>query len=350
MKHRSFRDRDFLSTKEGFIFCVVGPYHPIDRIVSYLKYLPNPKGKWRKGQEKFKRVMLTYTIPSLTTTFDLLKNAYPQYLFFSKAYNITMTAVPQGYLVKHFRPEDKMVELIEKSRLDPLQKKVVHLVSILFELSNVPAENFGVTGSILLDMHNPTFSDIDITIYGVESSYAVKNALTIAYSTKESPITRFEGEKLKKWYMNRTQNRPISLADAKRIYERKWNIGLLDKTPFSVHPVKLEEELTERYGDKTFHPCETVTLQAVVADSIDTIFLPAVYRVRDVKIENDIDANIKEVVSYEGLFDSLAGKGEIIKAKGKLEHVVDNQEGTEYDRVLIGSIRGKGTEYIKPIV
>jgi len=349
LKERGFRDRDFISTKEDLLFCVVGPYHPADRVISYLKYLPDLEGKWRNGKDRFKRIMRAYTIPSLLDTFDFLKVSYPKYLFFSSVYNITMTAVPREYITKHFRPEEKLTRLFRKSRLDSLQRKVVRLVSLLSELSGISVDNFGVTGSILLGIHNPVFSDMDVTIYGVESSYAVKGALTEVFSTGNFGVGRFEEEKLRNWYINKTRNHPISLAEAERIYKRKWNIGVFEGTLFSVHPIKLEQELTEEYGDKTYHPARVVTIQAVVADSEDSIFLPASYRVREVNVKEDVEANIEEVVSYEGLYDSLAEKGEEIEAKGKLEHVIDNRIGREYDRVLVGSPEGKGREYIKPL-
>jgi len=349
LKERGFRDRDFLSTKEDFLFCVVGPYHPADRVISYIKYLPSEEGKWRKGKDKFKRLMQAYTIPSLLDTFKLLKNTYPQYLFYSSIYNITMTAVPQEYIVKHFKPEKKLAELFKKPQLDPLQRKVVRFVSLLSELSAIPTDDFGVTGSILLDIHNPAFSDMDITVYGVKNSYTLKNALTGAYSTKNFDVRHFDEEKLKKWYANKTQNHPLSLAEAEQIYERKWNIGTFNNTLFSIHPIKRENELKEKYGDKTYHPHRIVTVRAVVADSKDSIFLPALYKVKDVEVEERMEARIEEVVSYEGLYDSLAEKGETIEVRGKLEHVIDNRTGRKYDRVLVGSPEGKGREYIKPL-
>ena len=42
-------------------------------------------------------------------------------------------------------------------------------------------------------------------------------------------------------------------------------------------------------------------------------------------------------------------KNEKILAKGKLEHVVDSESKKEIFRIVIGSIEGKGNEYIKLI-
>lgn len=347
---RGSRDRDFLSTREGFLFCVVGPYHPDDRVISYLKYLPDSEGKWRKGKKQFKRVMQAYTIPSLLGTFNLLRSAYPQYLFFSSVYNITMTAVPKEWVVKHFKPEERLAELFKKPRLDLLQRKVVRLVSLLSDLSIVPIGDFGVTGSILLDIHNPAFSDMDVTVYGLENSSAVKKALAEACLTQNSGVKRFGRERLREWYLAKTRNHPISFDEAERMYKRKWNVGVFDGTLFSVHPVKLEKELTEKYGNKTYHPAGIVTLRAIVVDNGDSIFLPAVYKVKEAEIEGRAEADVEEVVSYEGLYDSLAEKDETIGVRGKLEHVVDHRTGKEYDRVVVGSPEGEGREYIKPLV
>lgn len=347
MNRRGFRDRDFLSTEEGFFFCVVGPYHPSNRVISYVKYLPDPEGKWRKDTQRFKRVLRTYSIPSLLETFDLLKASYPQYLFYSPVYNITMTAVPKESIARHFRPEQKLAELSRRSRLDALQKRVTRFASLLSEAANVPMADFGVTGSVLLDIHNPSFSDMDITVYGIESSYATKDALARMLSAESAGVKRFDGQRLRQWYVSKTRNHPINREEAKAVWRRKWNVGLFEGTAFSVHPVKVEREILETYGDKAYHPLGSITLRAVVTDSSDSIFLPAVYKVREAQTDRPLSAEIGEVVSYEGLYDSLADRDEVIEVKGKLERVDDTRAGDEGYRVVVGSPEGKGTEYIK---
>lgn len=292
--------------------------------------------------------MHTYTVPNLLETLNLLKNTHPQYLFYSSVYNITMSAVPPRYLVTHFKPEKKLAELLEAPRLDSLQEKAVRLVSLLSELADIPIGCFGVTGSILLDIHDPSFSDMDIVVYGMERSHALKNAL--ADSTFGTLRMRpYSGDRLRQWCLQKARNHPINVDDAERIYGRKWNIGTFDGTFFSLHPVKLEEELTEMYGDKIYEPDRIISLTAVVEDCEDSIFLPSVYRVGSVEVEGVPEASIREVVSYEGIYDSVADEGEMIVVKGKLEHVYDKRTCDNYDRVLVGSPEGKGGEYIKPV-
>ena len=345
---RGFRDRDFLQTREKFFFCVVSPFHPSDRVISYLKYVPAKLGIWGSGEERFKRVMRAYTIPNLLETFNILERSYPHYLFYSSVYNIKMTAVPREYIVKHFKPEEKLAQLFQTSSLDSLQGKMLRLVSFLAEASDVSLNSFGVTGSLLLGIHSPSFSDIDITVYGLKNSLAVKNALTEAYSSS-SMVQRFKEKTLKTWLDIKAKNYPLTSSEALQIYKRKWNIGSFENTRFSIHPVKLEHELVEQYGDKTYYPLGAVTIRAVVCENTDYLFLPAVYRVRDVKVvDGPSVTDIEEVISYESLYDSLAEVGETIIASGKLERVLDKKTGKEYHRVLAGSPEGKGGEYIKP--
>ena len=292
--------------------------------------------------------MRAYTVPNLLETLNLLKNTQPQYLFYSSVYNITMSAVPLQYLIAHFKPEKKLTALFKAAHLDSLQQKLVHLVSSLTDLADIPADCFGVTGSILLDIHNLSLSDIDIVVYGTEASYTLKNALKdSAFDVPQ--MKPFKGNRLRQWCLKKARNHHISVAEAERIYNRKWNIGTFDHTYFSLHPVKLEDELTEEYGDKTYNPDRIVSLTATVKDCKDSIFLPSVYKVESVEVEGASDHDIKEVVSYEGLYDSLAEEGETIAVRGKLEHVYDKRTGENYDRVIIGSPEGKGHEYIKPM-
>jgi len=347
---RRFRDRDFLQTKEEFFFCVVGPLHPSDRVISYLKYVPSKLGVWGKGEKRFRRVMRSYTIPNLLETFSFLERNYPHYLFHSSFYNITLTAVPQKHIATHFKPEEKLAQLQETSRLDPLQKKLTRFTSFLAEISNVHHDFFGVTGSILLDIHQPEFSDMDITVYGLKNSLAVKNALVENHALSDFPIKRLEGKALKAWCVRKARRYPLTPDEALKIYERKWNLGIFENTLFSIHPVKLEQKVAEEYGEKTYYPVGHATIRAVVYDSTNYLFLPSVCRIGEAKIvEGPRVTDIVEVASYESLYDSLVEVGESIEVRGKLERVVDKKTSREYHRILVGSPEGKGMEYIKLI-
>ena len=89
---RGFRDRDFIQTREGFFFCVVGSVHPRERVISYIKYVPSESGVWGNNENRFNRILQKYTIANLLQTFNYLEANYPHYLFHSPVDNITITA------------------------------------------------------------------------------------------------------------------------------------------------------------------------------------------------------------------------------------------------------------------
>ncbi|MEM2102318.1 MAG: nucleotidyltransferase domain-containing protein [Candidatus Bathyarchaeia archaeon] len=311
--------------------------------------MPAKTGKWQDERAAYERVMRDYTIPSLLETFRLLRAKYPQYVFHSDVFSIDMTAVPLNLVKQHFRPEHKLDALLKTTRRDPLQEKLVKLVNFLSEKSGIPTSSFGVTGSILLGIHNPKFSDIDLTIYGQRNSQKLKETINALVANFASPLKRLQGALLEDWCRKKTQRYPLTLKDAKRIIERKWNIGVFEGTLFSVHPAKVESEMAEKYGDKSYRPEGEVTIEATVINDGESMFLPCVYKVNNVKIieGKQTSTEIEEVVSYESLYDSLAETGEKILVKGKLEHVTDYRKGRKYYRVLVGSPEGKGEEYVK---
>lgn len=241
-----------------------------------------------------------------------------------------------------------MAQLLKGSSLDSLQKKLNRFASFLSENSNVKSDFFGVTGSILIDIHQPEFSDIDITVYGLRNSLNVKDALLKAYSSSNSAVERLKGSSLKEWCYKKAERYPLQPDEALKIYERKWNVGFFEDKPFSIHPVKLEQELAEEFGDKAYFPLGSATIRAVVWENSNCLFLPAVYRVKEVAVvEGSTSTDIQEVVSYESLYDNLAQVGESILVRGKLERVVDRATGQEHHRILVGSPEGRGMEYIK---
>jgi len=344
---RCFRDRDFLQTNEDFFFCVVGPLHPPERVISYIKYVPSEFGVWGRDEKKFSRILQKYTIPNLLETFNYLEINYPHYLFHSPVDNITITAVPHQNIKEHFKPEEKLSQLRQASQLDSLQEKLVRFTRFLEETSGVPDGSFGVTGSLLLDIHQPTFSDLDVTVYGVKDSWVLHKALS-ENRNSEMPMKRLEGKAVKDWCIKKAKQYPLSPAEASKIYERKWNLGVFEHRWVSIHPVKLESEVTEEYGEATYNPCGQVTIQAIVRDNTDCLFLPSVYKIEDVKVMDGPQlGEVTEVLSYESLYDSIAENGEIIQARGKLEQVSEKGTSRKHYRVLVGSPEGKGNEYIK---
>jgi predicted nucleotidyltransferase len=140
---------------------------------------------------------------------------------------------------------------------------------------------------------------------------------------------------------------PISMKMARKIYERKWNIGVYRGTDFSIHTIKNDEEIVEKYGNRVFTPEGIVKVRAVVSDIAESSFLPATYGVKQAFVEGKMVADLHEVTTYESLYEGIAEVGEEILVRGKLEDVEDKRKHENYHRVLVGSLEGAGADYLR---
>jgi len=299
--------------------------------------------------QKLRRVLPYYSAQAVLNTFQFLEKDYPKYLFHDKHTDMIFSAVPISSIKKYFSTQQELKNILESSELDPLQEKLKSLILTLSELSSLSTSAFGVTGSILLNIHSPKFSDLDITIHGYENSLKLKQMMENLFEKGHPDITLLKKQTAERWQKDKSRRFGLSTADVKLLFKRKWNMGLFRNTRFSIHPIRNVNEIDEKFGDKSFIGRGRIEIQAKVIAS-QALFLPSKYKVSDVKIirGEEVD-NILEIVSYEGLFDAAVEKGESIKAKGQLELVKDNKVGTEYYQVVIGSNKGGSEEYIAKI-
>jgi len=333
---RSFRDRDYLETAEGFYFAVVGNVHPDDRVFAYLKYVPSECGVWRSGTKRYDRVMRRYTMQDLARTFRHLELHHPEYMFNSDVFNLRFSAVPHTSIESHLLPEKKLQQLLQSNQNDALEVKTIRLAEELSKQGNVPIESFGVTGSVLMSTHQQ-FSDIDLLVYGRNQSLRVKGALLRLFKDN-GDIQRLRGTVLEEFIRERISLNNLNRHEAMKLYQRKWNRGEAYGTGFSVHPVKIESEVSERYGSQRYRSVGLTEVMATVRDTNDSMFMPAKYAVDNVKwLRGKQTKNVKEIVSYEGLYADIAREGETIRVRGKLEEVTVVGTGQTYQIILIGS-------------
>lgn len=338
-------DRDFVETKEGLLFCVVGCVHPRERAVAYLKYVPSADGKWGKKEHRYTRTMPHYTIASLSDNLNLLAKHYPQYLFHSRIWNIRMSAVPKKCIEKHYIPEKKLEQLFELKELDALQKKMLQLVCFFSEMASLPTDCFGITGSLLTDIHQTQFSDIDLIVYGCLNGWKIKAFLQTI--KKDGTLTKSH-RLVNEWNRWLTKY-PLSLNEIKEIYSRRWNFGIFKDTSYSIHVVKTRGEVTEKYGNKIFLPIKMVEGKAKITDISNSLFLPCTYGVEFLKNMGNT-VNITTIVSYNSFYGGIFNVGEHVLVRGKLEKVINRLSVNVSHRILIGSLESQGHEYIKPLL
>jgi predicted nucleotidyltransferase len=346
---RGFLDRDFITTPEDFLFCVIGGIHPTQRVISYLKYRPQPQGLWGR-KTRYLRTMKNYTVPSLQETLQLINAQYPQYLYYSRVLNTEISAIPIKHIQRHYKPEVKLVELFHREPRDSLQSSVIDLVSTLSQQTAIPPECFGITGSILTDIHQPSFSDIDLTVYGLNNGWKIRHYLQDTFQDNSSLFTRHRAKARQQVLARWSQRYPLTVTEAEQIYIRRWNYGFFHNTAFSIHPIQPRKEIEHQYADQQFHSMQMIEGSAKIVDVEKSLFLPAIYEITDF---NDADRSNKivvhQIVSFNGLYNGIFEEGETVYVRGKLEKAEDKHRQQKYYRILVGSLLAKGQDYIKPV-
>jgi len=343
---RLFRDRDYVETVEGLFFTVVGNVHPPGYVIAYLKYVPSPDGKWGR-ERRFRRALPYYTVPMLLDTISYLKQSYPHYVVFFEELGVEMSAVPLSNVLKHHRPEERLREMREGPR-DELEDAAVELAEVIASEACIPIDDLGVTGSILIKIHQP-FSDIDLIVYGRESALKAKEALRELYKDPKKGVQGLPRQRFEDLLERRQRLFCLSKSDAEVVCARKWNRGLFKGREFSIHPVKKEDEVREFFGEFSYKPLGLATIRGVVADASESLFMPSKWLVEDVEFMSGVSVEgLREVCSYEGLYMGVVDSGERFEARGKVEAVYRRGELSHY-RLLIGSPEARGLDYVKPL-
>ena len=325
-------------------FCVTGYLHPPDRYTAYLKYSPAPVGKWKSGEISYRRELDYYHVSKIADTIAYLERDYPQYVHYCPVRGIKFSMVPHRYVGEYYLPEQRLQEILEAPR-DALEEEMCAFASDIATTTGIETSDLGITGSILLGMHNPQFSDIDLLVYGMENVLKVRTALKTGGLDRIRPV---DERTLEKWCASVAKRFPLSPGQARYLAGRRWNYGFFKDRYFSIHPTRKDDEIKENYGDRVYRGEKVARIRAIVTDASESLFMPATYRIDEVElieVEPGMPraAPIREVISYEGLYRDVVDDGEEIEARGKLESV--NQR---YYRLVVGTTMLGGKGYIKP--
>ncbi|MEK6978567.1 MAG: hypothetical protein AABX40_09285 [Candidatus Hydrothermarchaeota archaeon] len=318
--------RDFLESREHLIFAVTSYYHPADRCLAFLRYYPAPQGERRRGGERFAKVAST------EASFSVLQS-YPWYLFPSEVTGSLLQAVPMERIGRVYHPADMLAEIYEGPK-DPLEERALELSEFL---SGIPREKKGVTGSLLVGLHDPRASDIDFVVYGLKEHARAREALR--KGLEEGALRPPSREDWYRAYKKRFPRVETLTFEEFLWYEgRKYHKGIVGGAIFDILLVREPWEIEGRYSERRFKRGEETKLRCLVTDASLAFDSPAVYKV---------EGEVEEVVSFTHTYAGQALEGEEIEVSGRLEEV--QEAGKSYMRVVVGTTREAEGEYIKVI-
>jgi predicted nucleotidyltransferase len=338
MKFPEGIEGDYLETKkDALIFDIKGLRHPKDRKISFIRFFPHKNGDRVRDDIKYKKIY------DLEDRYDFLKDKYPQFLFFSKRYDIELQGVSLDEIKKIYTPRDHLKKLKSGKNLKNISDDLsVKLCDIFINEGNLKQENIGITGSSMVNL-SKNDSDIDIVIYGTEVSKEFQETIKNIFNSKSNEVRKYNIDELKEHYYFRAGGSGISFEDFVKSEKHKLHQGKFNNIDFFIRYIKNPNDWKGTYYDYQYKNLGRIKLLARILDAQDSIFTPCSYKIKVSKIlnsnSNDFEigkGKISEINSYRGRFCEQAKKNDKIFVEGKLERV-KFKDSEIYYRILLGN-------------
>ncbi|MGQ9461335.1 MAG: nucleotidyltransferase domain-containing protein [Candidatus Bathyarchaeaceae archaeon] len=331
------RDGEALVTKDGFVFYVFGYEHPKSQVFSFLKYIPSQlkpsfpirflQQKWKLGNVELARPEKLYTAQNYQKFLETFRSRFPQYVYFCPHRGKDVISVPLELVEKVYAPRGCLQMLFEGKRKDGLQKLALELTSLLSAESGVPLEDFGIHGSLALNMHTKK-SDIDLVVYGAKN-----------FRSLEEAVDKLVGEGTLKYIFT------------KRLDTARKHRGRYKDKRFVYNAVRKIEEIKSKYGDYKYFPLKPVTFSCEIVDDTEAMFRPAIYQIANYQPLDSAsrlgeDEAPMRVMSMIGYYRNVARHGQKVKVSGMLERVENVETDEIHHQVVVGS-GNREDEYIR---
>lgn len=325
MKVRA-REGDFIETWDELIFDVKGLVHPPGRVVAYLRYVPDGRGRRERAGIKYRKVY------SLYDRAKLLAKQWPHYVWKDPFFDREVQAVPIDKIKEHYLPAERLAHLRSAAGLSEQERLAVDFAETLAKEAQVPASKIGLSGSILVGLHTAK-SDIDLILYGSNISRKCHSKLRALLETCSQGFCPHARKDLRKLYAQRGLRAALPFEIFAKHERLKVLQGKFRGTDYFIRCVKEWDEWSEDYGDRKYSPVGRATVRATISDDCESIFTPCIYYLADVRPTGKQPAPT-EIVSFRGRFCEQAHTGQKVLARGILEKVTDEHGVTH--RLVVG--------------
>jgi len=266
-----------------------------------------------------------------------IREMCPQYRAYDPVFQTTMQSVPRSMVRRIYHPCMYLRRLMQGSKKSALEEDFVAFLSILQKKAGVPLSALGITGSVLIGLHNER-SDIDVAVYGERNCRSVHQALrSLLDEGGEQDLGRLDAGGIEALYDQRAVDTKMDFREFADLESRKANQGRFRERTWFVRFIKEPRETEDRYGDRGYKTLGRARIHALVADDAEAIFTPCRYRLSGVRnVEGRQLPEPREIVSFRGRFCEQARPGDHVMATGTLERL-QYSRGDIRHRLLLGN-------------
>lgn len=325
------REGDIIEDLNRIIFDVKGLVHPPAKVVAFPRFIPNLQGNRIRGGIAYKKIY------SISERFEFLKQNFPQYIVYDSVFDEKLCEVSEENVKNHYKPVNCLRQLRQCERLDDLERDALDFLELLREQAEISWSGMGISGSLLVKLHTLN-SDLDPVIYGSENCRKAYEALMSLTQDVKSNVKAYTLGELRRLYAFRVKDTVISFKDFVKTESRKVLQGKFKTREYFIRFVKDWNEIREAYGSIQYRNFGYARIKAEVADDLEAIFTPCIYKLKNVKVLNGTCiSQIEEIASFRGRFCEQAKKDETVIAQGKVEQLTDRRQNREYFRLLLGN-------------
>ena len=151
------RPKDFIAIDEKLFFAVVNEYQEDNHALTFLRYMKDNAGMHKLTTKKAEKI---------------IRDIYPEFQFNSDYADIVLHGIPINLIKEIYYPEQAVTRLLGMESPDNKQSDAIGIINTLLAMG-FKKDYIGITGSIMLDIHNEN-SDVDIIIYGREQFLKIR--------------------------------------------------------------------------------------------------------------------------------------------------------------------------------
>jgi predicted nucleotidyltransferase len=284
-----FLEGGAIEDKNKNIFYIIFYNEKNDEIYVKPKYIYKNSKYYKITEDKNLNLLQRYLNYNIYNYSDYLK----KYTYIFHIENIN----------KYYNPVARLLQILENP-LNAHEKAAKEIVLNIIKESNEEIQNFGISGSLLLNFQNEK-SDIDIFYYG-NNYKKVYEALSKLF--KKRKFLPIKGNLLRNLYIERGFRNVIDYKIFKRIEKLKRTEGIYGKKfLFSIKLVKSRHfKIIERK--------DTIEDEIKAIDTKEAYLWPAKYVVKSL-----INDDTYSIITYRQRYTEILKEGDTAKIKGEIE-------------------------------